>query len=344
MDIKKNSAPNQRNANADILKSLSIFAVVFIHGSHLLPFSASAIDFSKTQVEFIQNLFRFCVPVFIYLWAYFSEKSFIKRGDGNAFKRLYQLFIPFFVWSVVYLLLTADFSTLTVKSLITKHWVGYGWSGQYYFIILFQLIILFNIIRKITPVLSKFTSVIILLSIGFYALISYTSWFEHGVMEKLSYRPFVYWLPYMIVGILHAHKNIINISLPPVLIWLSPLLILAEILYLKPGLENVYMLPSVFICTLLLTSAVNSGPTYAELPAAFGRLVQSMANQTLGIFCLNPLVILCLSPLIMQSGVVFHFPLASVVCPLISTIGICAVCVLLIGLLKKLRLGFLVSN
>jgi len=334
----------RRNASADLLKVFAIFSVVYIHGSSLIPVTMSTFDFSSMTMSFIAHVFRFCVPVFIFLWAYFSEKSIIKSGKDTSIKRIYKLFLPFVFWSLVYFLYLGNFKELNVSSAITKHWVGYGWSGQYYFIILFQLILLFGIVRKLTLFLLNYATIIILVSVVFYAVISYSSWFEIGVVGKLSYRPFVYWLPYTVLGIIHAHKNIFKFKLPIAFALISPILILIEIYSFHPILTNEYMLPSVFISTILLVSLLQSKLTYENFPAWISGSVLTIANSTLGIFCLNPLVILIVSPLLRQVNHSLKGPGFSLLMPIISTILILAFCILIIKVIKKLKLGLLVSN
>jgi len=335
---------SQRSASADILKTISIIAVVFIHGSHLFPFTPSNLDFDRAHLDFLKNAFRFCVPVFIFIWAYFMEKTTIKKGAGNSLARFYKLLIPFIFWSSVYFLLIANFKQLSVGAIISKHWTGYGWSGQYYFIILFQLLLLFSTIRWIALRFERFVPIIYILSILFYGFITYSHWFQIGIIGKLSYRPFFYWMPYVILGVLYAHKNIFRFSFPAVAVIISPLLILIEIYWLHPPLENIYMLPSVFITSLVLLSSMQSKLTYGNIPPYLGKSIQALANYTLGIFCINPLIIIIVSSLVRRTGFSIEFPGGSILLPLISTIFICSACILLINFIKRIRLGILVAN
>jgi len=332
-----------RNAAADILKVLSIFAVVYIHGSFLI--SDSTNDYSNESLQkYTTAALRFCVPVFIFLWAFFTEKSIIKKGTSAPFKRLFKLFIPFVFWSLLYFIYTFDFTDLNIISIITKHWVGYGWSGQYYFIILFQLILFVGVIRKLALMTIKYSGTIIICSIIFFTLITYTKWFQFGIISKLSYRPFIYWLPYVWLGIQQAHKNIFKFSLhlPWGVIFVG--LICMEVYFLVPDLANLYLLPSVFISSLILLSSMSSRLTYDSLPSILRLGLQKLSNSTLGIFCLNPLIILILSPLLKFQGslpALFHLPF---LLQLISTIIIISLSMLIIYLLKKIRLGIIVSN
>jgi len=344
MKIRQHENLQKRNASADILKAMSIFAVVFIHGSFLIPVSQSRYDIDSESLRFLGHMLRFCVPVFIFLWAYFTEKSVLKSSEKTYYNRIYKLFIPFVFWSSVYFIILADLKNLNILTLISRHWVGYGWSGQYYFIILFQLILLFGFIRKLTLQILHYPYIIILISFCFFAIISYSNWFEIGIIGKLSYRPFIYWLPYAILGVIHAHKNIIKWSIPIIIAYISPVLILAEIYIFNPNLLNEYMLPSVFITTILLISTTASKLTYENLPPWIAVLVQTLSNSTLGIFCLNPLVIILFSPAFQRIEMSVKIPGISIFMSLISTILIMIICYIIIEIFKKIRLGKLISN
>lgn len=62
-----------RQTHLDVLKSFSIIGVIFIHGGML-------IGCNSFVAETLAHLFRFCVPVFIIIWAYFLEKSLQKNS------------------------------------------------------------------------------------------------------------------------------------------------------------------------------------------------------------------------------------------------------------------------
>jgi hypothetical protein len=340
MSIKVES----RLASADILKVVSITAVVFIHGSSLISSCSSDSDFSAYKFDLVLML-RYCVPVFVFLWAYFQEKSTLKHGTSNLlYSRFYSLLIPFFFWSSVYFVLSADFKTLSVAHVLTKHWTGFGWSGQYYFIILFQLILLFPVLRWISAKIATSIPLIYITSLIFYILISYTGWLYIDAIGKIGDRPFVYWLPYAILGITYAHKNIFPVKLPLALGLISTALIPIEFHFLNLREVGIYLHPSVFVASFLLLSFLPSDVSYASLSRPMGWIIQVIAKNTLGIFCLNPLVILSLSPILRSYELPLNFSGACIISPVLSTIIILIICVLVTSILKRLRLGILIAN
>lgn len=333
-----------RSASADILKAISILSVVYIHASYLIPFKSAEPDISTRDLDFLLNALRFCVPVFIFIWAYFAEKSAIKNDGLRVRSRLFTLFTPFLFWSLIYFVIIADFGNLNIGSVISQNWTGYGWSGQYYFIIIFQLLLLFPIVRKITLPIAKLHTTIFVTAVLFYSIITYSSWFNISLIGKLGYRPFFYWIPYVMLGIIAAHRNIFHIQLPGVIIILSPILILAEVYLLNTTSTFIYTLPSVFICTMILCSTIQSTFGYSQLNPLVSNIIQSLASSTLGIFCLNPLVIISFSALFQTAGWHLSFPLCTIIVPAISAIATCVICLLLIKLLKAVRLGAIVAN
>lgn|GEM_PF-989545 len=333
-----------RNASADILKALAIVAVVFIHGANLIPYKPTNFDLSKSNSSLIFNSFRFCVPVFIFIWAYFQEKSIIKKGLTTLKPRLYRLFIPFAFWSSLYFVRLADFEHLNLSSTLSKHWSGYGWSGQYYFIILFQLIFLYPIIRMASLKLIKFPALAIASFFIFYILVAYSNLFNYNIVNKISYRPFVYWLPYVTIGIIYAHRNIFKLRPGIYIGFLSLLIIPAEIYWLRPNTEETYLLPSTFVSSLLLCGAMMSREIkYERLKPIFAKPIHVLANNTLGIFCINPLVIDLLSPVIKGFRFYFQFPGSSVLMPVISVSLITGICLILTIILKHTKMKIVVS-
>jgi len=336
--------PSGRLASADLLKVVAIFSVVFIHGSAVIPVTHSSSHINRSDIVTATTGLRFCVPVFIFLWAYFMEKSILKRGNDHIKPRLYKLLVPFGFWSMVYFIITADIAHLTIGTVISKHWSGYGWSGQYYFIILFQLLLLFPYLRKIIPAASKVVPWIYLAGLTFYICVSYSGWFGISTVAKLSDRLFFYWLPYVILGVIYAHKSIFKFSLP---LWIgifSVALVPAELYFLEPQQISLYVLPSVFVCSMVLISSMERGLSYSQLPFWLGTVIEYLANYTLGIFCLNPLIILGLHVIFGKVDLAVGFPGAPIMTSLLSTGLIICLCVLIISLLKKVKLGFLVSN
>lgn len=334
-----------RSASIDILKVFAISSVVFIHAGFMIPFQSTSFDVSVPQLTLAARALRFCVPVFILLWAYFMEKSIMKRGIGSISSRFIKLFIPFLIWSLMYFFLTADFKNLHLVKAITMYWTGSGWSGQYYFIILFQLLILFPAIRKVSRLLINHALFVLIVSFVAYLLVSHLSIFSHGLLNKVGDRLFIYWLPYVILGIIYAHGKDTKIRFPLFVGILSLLLIPAEVSFTHPNSISPYLLPSVLLSSIILVKSVLAvNISYESLKPWQKRIIENIARNTPGIFCLNPLIIILLGYAIHALHLQLHFFGCSIVVPLISTLVVMLLAVLIIYALKRIRLGFLVAN
>lgn len=244
--------------------------------------------------------------------------------------------------------MTGDFTSLTATKAVTKHWLGYGWSGQYYFIILFQLVALFALIRYMSRLLFTFPLAMLAVSLMFFAVLTYSPVFSIPAVEKMGDRPFFYWLPYVFVGILSARTQIQQkIAMPPVVVVLLLLLIPVETYFCEKfgfGLSS-YFFPSVFTGSIILFGSLMSSATDTSIAnKKIQHLVSVVSQNTLGIFCINPLIIIAVGPMIKAHDIQLHFWGSTLVLPLISTLLIMAMCLLVIWILKRLRLSILVAS
>ena len=266
----------------DVLKAAAIFAVVYIHASGLFGANDAVTASART--------FRFCVPVFITVWAYFQERSYARRPSwrANVPGRLLLALTPFLAWSVLYSVLTAaPWSGLA--HYVSSQWAGYGWSGQYFFLILLQLIVVFPFLRQV-PI----GRVLVVTLFGVYAVGFVLLNVEPlpGWFVKVGYRPFVYWLPYVALGVhLARHRGA---SLPLAAGLAGLLLIAVETLlaWPHPGFDDSYAKPGVLIGSGLMAASLLNRAAPAGKGHGFAtRAVSFVGSSTMGIFVLNPLVI-----------------------------------------------------
>lgn len=94
-----------------------------------------------------------------------------------------------------------DVSSIQLSDLITGYWSGYGWSGQYFFIILFQLIVIFPIIRLISAQSKKCICFFFLLYALLTIALAYLFW-SISFVNIIPDRFIIYWIPYAPLGIL----------------------------------------------------------------------------------------------------------------------------------------------
>ncbi len=316
-----------RLRSPDQIKAVAIFGVVFIHASILLGH-----DHLLLQVA--RNLFRFDVPCFFMLWAFFFERSYGRRAAGErrgyTLERFAELFKDYLIWSVIYFLLLVDWSTITPVGAITQHFAGYGWSGQYFFLVLFQLLFLFPALRFVygRPVLRYLTLAVLTVVLFAYGY-AYDS--LPGAVQKLGERPFYLWVPCTFAGIALARGEFPRI---PAWGWITVALIPLEFYLLDSTGRNHFShaTPVVMLSSILLFGSVVQADRWfsgarSERGAAF------LGSRTLIVFLANPLVIYGLSYFVPDLLAGIDTPVLLLLILIALTLLIIAIC-LAIGELK----------
>lgn len=182
----------RRDFSVDALKAIAISAVVWIHVSRAAGTAAACM--------------RFSVPVFVALWAYYFEAGLSKRGSEQhrsyLIDRVRKLLIPYCFWSLLYALILRDTdqnSPVGVSMIsIIKSFAGKGWPGQYFLLVLLQLMPVLLLLRPCLTKRSVWT--LLLASLFLYALVELALWELPGV-AAIGHRPFIYWLPYALLGL-----------------------------------------------------------------------------------------------------------------------------------------------
>jgi surface polysaccharide O-acyltransferase-like enzyme len=326
----------KRSVSVDLIKSLSIFGVVFIHGSTLL-------DTPSSFQSYIGALFRFCVPCFIIIWAYFLEKSYQKNRALSEkryiLNKFIHLFIIFSVWSLLYFFILVDWNTINLTTMITTHFSGYGWAGQYFFIILFQLLLLFPLIRilynhKATKHLTIFILALLYLYWG------YNSNNIPEIFQKLGYRPFIFWLPYVLIGISLAKNNIKKISLP-----VSFVIILIPLeFYILNHFDvehSEYIIFSVLMSSIIFCVAIFQKDIKIKSKRML-HMINFIGENTMTIFVANPVVILILTPII-PKDIFSDLIIWKILSPFFSTCIILAICLVISVIINKTRLKGIIN-
>ncbi len=318
-----------RSISIDMLKAISIFGVVYIHSAGLMGCES---DIS----EFCRRLFLFAVPCFIVTWAYFIEKSLLKRNKKQQFKylkkRFYHLLFTYSLWSILYFVFYVDFhfKDLKIIDVIKTNFAGEGWPGQYFFIVLFQYIILFPLLRSV--LLHKtIRNILTILSIVTYIYYAYNP--MPVEINSWGYRTFIPWIPHFLLGIHLANGYTKKVSPWYLLLVLS---IPLEYFFINKvfHISNAsYIHPSVLISSIVISAfAIQHRTTQNKFIALIGQ-------KTMIIFVANPLVIK-----ILTFGLPFSIKvhqcttITKVLLPFISATLVLIICLIFDYLIKILRL------
>lgn len=288
----------------DVLKALSILAVVSFHAIFVHPAAYASIG---STLDILFAPLKFCVPVFLTISFFLLQRGIDKNsGHSNYFflkKRLLRLLIPTIFWFSVALLIRKFIWYRTREELLLSLFQGTIYPGSYYLLILLQLIPCFvwlypwfNRHRFIAATLILQS----LVFLGIYITLSgsLANWLPQ-ILENLHRPFFIYWFGYMALGsLLSKHWNkVIKISqrIPAIakviLLLFAGALLIIESTFLsslaQPAIAPYdYMMlsciSSVFVCFLCFASI-----TEDRLSMTIRQIVKLLSTYSLGIYCIN---------------------------------------------------------
>ena len=207
------------------LKGLSILAVV---GLHLLTFVPPN-NFFKTPTNYlflsIDQVLRFCVPVFIFLSGfglslkYQNQKLNLKQFYLSRLSKLLPLYL---LWSTYYLFLSEwikpwwkVLETGPVWKILALGWADYH---LYFVSVILQLYLLYPVLNKLAKKHLNLTLYLsLVMQIGLYAYFSFT---QNPPPDQIQNTFFLSWIFYFVFGIyLSLKKNFISTKLSLFLIF-----------------------------------------------------------------------------------------------------------------------------
>ncbi len=281
----------------DLMKIISCLAVITIHISALGIGNPAPEGAVRNTALFFNGLSNFAVPSFIFLSGlalmlrYGSEPlSF----TGFIKKRMNSILIPYLGWSFTYFIIytVAGFYALTLSNILSVIFLGTGEFHLYFVVILFQLYLLFPLLKDV--VLKLHPLVITALAVLIHMI------FAYGI-SPFPYmdRIFVPYLIYFIAGMLWgAHYGLMKA-------WMTKHRFLTAILYLGafglylsshfypealqsqwPQLWQLFSLASILLLMNLCTALA---PRFEDNPSASG--VTTLSAATFYVYLAHPLFI-----------------------------------------------------
>ncbi|MBX3720214.1 MAG: acyltransferase [Turneriella sp.] len=195
----------------DFAKVVAAIAVVGIHATSTAEnnfvFHHNFLSFDFGGV-LVNQWARFSVPLFLYLSAYGLAQS--KEVDYFSFirKRLPTILIPYFIFSA--LAFALDFKNCTVQNVVERLLKGGADYHLYFLVILAQCYLLFPLLLRLysaSPIVYRALTFVALVLV---VLLLYRTSSERvlgylGLSHPGWHASFcIYWLPYFMLGILHA--------------------------------------------------------------------------------------------------------------------------------------------
>jgi peptidoglycan/LPS O-acetylase OafA/YrhL len=187
----------------EFLRGLAVISVPACH-------TMGATDYSHDSANALCNIvlrqiLYLSIPTFLFISGYFSVSSFKKSPSVWVYygERLKRLLVPYIVWSLVGVF--AKWVTGTPVSIkAVFYWLGTGQAvyAYYYFIVLFQLILLTPLLMRWKDGrITRFVPIIIGLgSVSVLTMMRFTGFGHFKIVD--TQLPFVYWIMLYQVGIL----------------------------------------------------------------------------------------------------------------------------------------------
>lgn len=312
----------------DAMKVIAAVAVVGIHATSTSEhnFATQHIFFSLDFLSVMVNqCARFSVPLFIYLSSYGLSKS-DKQNSGSVLrdyfqflsKRLPTILIPYVFFSAIAIILdrrSYDGGATSISlAIFNKLRIGAADYHLYFLVILAQCYLLFPLLLRIArryPVAFRAATWVTLLSVSIflYKGTSEIALNAIGVAHPGWHASFViYWLPYFMLGILHAEQplQILTSTRPRrwksiaslTIVFTTFSIVLAEYVYYSRlgtpvDYYNHFSRPSVMLYALAMIYLLNiftSDPSPGE-SMGWGVRAATLAPLTFSVYLIHPQVL-----------------------------------------------------
>lgn len=303
------------------------------------------------DTAFILNqLFRYCVPIFVILSGYFLFYSDSDKINSNGktifFKRLKKILVPYIIWTLVYLLYENRHSIGELRNLNYLKIFLTGHNHLYFFIIILQLYLIYPILKKLFEKGLGRNTLIISIIISFYFQLSiYLYKFGINILPyviiKYSYLLFPTWLIYFVFGMYYAKNKSLKLKIKsPIIysVWLISLIgliieskITETFAYsVKPSII-IYSFIS-FYAFMTLVKSFNTSKRNKE--------IKYLDNMTLNFYLSHPLIMLLLNSVTRILGIenVFNGILGMILLFLSSTMCTFIFCAIIEKLKKRKHL------
>lgn len=300
-----------KNTKVQILRAIAIIAVVLIH----------TCKGGYYQV-FCRPFINYAVALFVFLSGYLTK---LENDDWKCFiyKRIKRVVIPYFIWTIIYTLPSADLYPYLYNLLTTE-----ASAVLYYIFVYIQLVILTPVIGKLAK--SKYRSIGFLITplviIGYKYSSLIFNWHPHRYIEILWLFNCFSWFSYYYLGIILGNKLMqckCRIETLIILYGFSLVLQVVEayILYhcyndLNSGSQvklTVFLSNIIFI--LLAYIYLSNSRDHIELP-----ILTKIGDYSFGIYLSHMMVIKCLCctgplynsiPFVVNSAIVFLLSFAT---------------------------------
>jgi len=303
----------------DWFKVVAAIAVVGIHATSQseISFAASHEVVSLDFLGVVVNQWaRFSVPIFLYLSAYGLTLSQKNNEDSGLFRiwlgflrrRLPTILIPYLFFSTI--ALAMEFQSYqggaadTAAKIFTKLRTGGADYHLYFLVILAQCYVVFpllaNFARTKTRAFTLTTWLALILVSGLlYKGSSEILLAKLGVTHPGWHASFaIYWLPYFMLGVLHAVEAPVQLNRAAITIALIAVQLIVLLEYMRYSSQgapvdyyNHFSRPSVMFYVLVVVWWLHSPPSAQHGEGGKGGGVARLAPLTFSVYLIHPQVL-----------------------------------------------------
>lgn len=317
-----------RDTDTDIMRGLAILGVVCIHACGLL--------LPADMYYGAAYYFRWAVPFFVGVFAYYAAGP-IAPGTyvHTVWDRYRRLALPYAVYSLLYWFVLGDFRADDQPATAWRYLVGDGWAGQYFFLLIFQLIPLVPWLARCRLHGGVVIAVIVVsMAVTHMVPHAFARW---PLLADLGDRPFLYWLPYVMLGVYlrqnaTAWRNALTrIPTPWALVLLLGAPAFISTTRDPQSMTGPYLTMSVIAVSCLLLASYPAALKSTRIP-----WLATLGRNSLAVFCLNPLFVPILRKLAGVPGFIAAAPPMLAAGMAIATVTfVCATCSTLGVLMRR---------
>jgi len=185
----------------DVLKGISIIAVLIIHTTGIAVSDLDKSSLSYIVFAVLNRFSQFAVPAFIFASSMLLMYNYGDSNDWKLFykKRFKNVLLPYIVWTIIYGIYLYVIYNEPLKSILTVEnlFLGGMFYHLYFIVIIVQLYLLFPILLYIYKLISKNTYTVVL-SIVLFQMIDVivyryfiSKFFQNSSLLFITYISFI---------------------------------------------------------------------------------------------------------------------------------------------------------
>jgi len=190
------------------IRAISIIAVILIHSRNGISFQNTNGAWNFDYWLILRQIINFPVAVFFFLSGFFA-KTKIAEKDGPFYyiKRGGKLYLPFLIWSAIYVIpkLIFDLENVQFLDLVIKTFLGLTAGHLYFILVLLQFTFLTPFLIKSIK-LKKYNIYLFLIT-PLYLILLYLYTFNTGNHLPYYYMIFPAWFIFYYLGLLMNIKK-----------------------------------------------------------------------------------------------------------------------------------------